>query len=103
MRRVGAVAVPAARGREYVELYFDPKGEESIVDRVVEEGYYLTRGNHGTEMDLASDAGTKLVELSLSSGGSPAGGGNYGNRTKHSPMAMVNSALKLLASESKDL
>jgi hypothetical protein len=101
MRRVGAVAAPAARGRDYVELYFDPDGKDNIVDCIVEEGYYLIR-DHGTGMELVDDTRTDLgcdVEPLLVSRGSPTGDSDA-SRSKPSPMAMVNSALSLLMAES---
>ena len=110
MRHKGPVASPTVRGRDYVELFLDPDGKDNVVDRVIEEGYYVSRSNQilegdGMGIESASKPGPEVecggpmsanaaVEVMSSTDEPLAVSSNRGK--KHSLMALVNSALEHL-------
>lgn len=114
MRHLGPMVTegrPAKSRRDYVELYFDPEGNDNVVDTIVAEGYYITRGNEfpveretRTGTEFYGETGADMEHV----GGSTcrqvpsvtSNRNNHGNQIKHSLMSMVTSALDFLAESS---
>ena len=68
-----------------VRLYFDPDGNENVVDRIVKESYY---------MELVHENGISMGEGICEQSNEGSGKG-----MNHSLMAMVTSALEHLGSD----